>query len=134
MKVVYVAGPFTGATAWDVEQNVRTAEAAGLEVARRGAMPLIPHTNTRFFHGQCTAEFWYMGTLELLARCDAVLVCGDWENSRGTKAEMRLCEDLGIPYFFNFNDLSAWLDKETPGRVYSPAALQKALLEWDAAS
>lgn len=109
MKVVYVAGPFTGATAWDIERNVRAAEVAGLDVARLGAMPLIPHANTRFFHGQLTAAFWYEGTLALLERCDAMLVLPGWKRSSGTLEEMRLCETHGIPYFHTLVNLGVWL-------------------------
>jgi hypothetical protein len=111
VKLVYIAGPFTGETAWEIEGNVRRAEAAGLEVAWLGGMPVIPHANTRFFHGQCAPSFWYEGTLELLSRCDAMLVQGDWENSWGTKDEMRLCDNQGIPYFLKLADLAEWLRK-----------------------
>jgi hypothetical protein len=75
VKLVYIAGPFTAATPWRVEQNVRRAEEAGLWVAEHGAMPVIPHANTRYFHGECTPEFWYEGTLELLRRCAASCSC-----------------------------------------------------------
>ena len=66
MKVIYIAGPFRGDTSWQIECNVRDAEALGLEVARAGAMPLIPHANTRFFDGELTDDFWLRGTLALL--------------------------------------------------------------------
>jgi len=99
MKIVYVAGPFTGKTAWDIECNVRRAEETGLSVARAGAMPLIPHSNTRFFHGQCSAKFWYDGTLELLRRCDAIVMVNGWEKSKGACAEKALAEELSMEVF-----------------------------------
>jgi len=99
MKVVYIAGPFTGATAWDIEQNVRRAEEAALEVAGLGAMPLCPHTNSRFFYGQNTPEFWYEGTMELLRRCDAILLLPDWQESKGCIAEEAEAKRLGLPRF-----------------------------------
>ena len=108
MKVVYIAGPFRGATPWDVEQNVRRAEALALEVARMGAMPLCPHANTRHFDGQLTAEFWLEGTLELLRRCDAVLLVPGWETSSGTKAEVAEAERLGSPVFEHLWQLNEW--------------------------
>ena len=110
MKIVYVAGPFRGKTAWDVEQNVRRAEEMGFKVAELGAMPLMPHANTRFFNGLFTDDFWITGTLCLLERCDAMIVLPGWENSTGTKGEIRLCEDRDIPYFFKLNDLKEWLE------------------------
>ena len=40
---IYVAGPYSGASASEVERNVRTAIAAGVEIIRRGHYPYIPH-------------------------------------------------------------------------------------------
>lgn len=71
MKVVYIAGKFTGPDAWTIHSNVFAAEQAAFEVQKLGAMPLCPHANTAHFHGVNTPEFWYEGTLELLRRCDA---------------------------------------------------------------
>jgi len=99
MQLVYIAGPFRAATAWEIEQNVRRAEELALEVARAGAMPVCPHTNTRFFHGQCTDEFWLAGTLELLRRCDAVVAAYGWERSSGSRAEIETAFKLGTPVF-----------------------------------
>jgi hypothetical protein len=115
VKVVYIAAPFTAATTWDIECNVRLAEGFGLEVAKLGAMPLIPHCNSRFFFGQCTAEFWYEGTLELLKRCDAALFCGLWSVSNGCIRERAWCDEYKLPYFreldpkLRLSNLEAWL-------------------------
>jgi hypothetical protein len=87
MKVLYVAGAFTAPTGWGIEQNVRAAEKVGLYVARLGAMPVIPHANTRFFHGECTEEFWYAGTLEMLKRCDGIIMVAGWSESKGARVE-----------------------------------------------
>jgi len=109
MRVVFIAGPFTAGTAWDIEQNVRCAEGCALAVARSGAMPLCPHTNTRLFHGQCTEQFWYDGTLELLRRCDAVLMVPGWERSKGATNERRFAEQIGLPVFESTADVCTWL-------------------------
>lgn len=97
VAVVFIAGPYRGATPWDVEQNVRRAEALALRVAGAGAMPLCPHANTRFFDKQLTDEFWLAGIQELLRRCDAVALVDGWERSAGARAEVALAEGLGIP-------------------------------------
>ena len=99
MKVIYIIGPFTAATAWDIECNVRKAEEAALLIAQLGGMPLCPHTNTRFFHGQLTSAFWYEGTMELMRRCNAVFVLRDWQNSVGCRAEIIEAQEVGLPIF-----------------------------------
>jgi len=109
MKLVYIAGKFRGPTAWDIEQNIRRAEWVGMEVARLGAAPLIPHANTRFFHGTLTDEFWLAATLEMLDRCDAVQLVQGWPESKGTLAEIERARARGIPVFAVGGDLEAWL-------------------------
>jgi hypothetical protein len=36
--------------------------------------------------------------LELLKKCDIMYVYGDYQNSRGCKAEIEFCKDNGIPH------------------------------------
>ncbi len=115
MKIVYIAGPFRADTAWGIEQSVRQAEACALHVAEVGAMPLCPHTNTRFFHGLLTDEFWLVGTLELLRRCDAIYLCPGWERSSGARAEETEARRLNLDVFHNIDDIAEWLTLETFG-------------------
>ncbi|MHA1286577.1 MAG: DUF7768 domain-containing protein [Candidatus Thorarchaeota archaeon] len=121
MKVIYIAGPFRADTTWEIECNVRRAEELGLCVASLGAMPLIPHANTRFFHGLIDDRFWLDGTQELLKRCDAVIMMKDWQCSTGSKGEKELAENLNIPIFYESETVSAlydWLKKENEKRNY----------------
>ncbi len=109
MKVVYIAGRFRGANAWEVECNIRKAEALAFQVAELGAMPLCPHTNTRFFDGTLTGQFWLDGTLELMRRCDAVVFTDDWKLSSGARAELDDAHARGMPVFFSVDTLNDWL-------------------------
>ena len=87
MPLIYVAGRFRGPTAWDIEENVRFAERFGLFVAKLGAMPVIPHANTRYFQGQMDDQFWIDGTLQLLNACHGAIFIPDWRNSVGARGE-----------------------------------------------
>lgn len=109
VKVVYIAGPFRAETAWGIECNIRRAEELGWWVAFLGAMPLIPHANTRFFHGSMPDEFWLKGTLELMRRCDAVALVDGWEASSGARVEVEEARRLGIPVFTSIHHLEDWL-------------------------
>lgn len=110
MKVVYVAGPFRGKSSWDIEENIRRAERLALEVWRSGAAALCPHCNTRFFQGAADDAVWLDGDLELLARCDAVLMTPDWQRSSGARAEQEFAVKRGIPVFETLDALKAWID------------------------
>lgn len=117
LPVVYIAGPFRGPTAWDIEENVRHAERTALQVSREGFVPLCPHTNTRFFQGQGSDQFWLDATLELLRRCDALLTVPDWidmdgkerswKNSKGTAGEVAEARAQGIPVFHSIEEMKA---------------------------
>ena len=111
MKVVYVAGPFRGANSWEMEQNIRRAETLALDVWRMGAAVICPHTNTRFFQGAADDNVWLDGDLELLARCDAVLMTPDWERSSGARAEREFAADKDIRIFYDADSLKAWLGR-----------------------
>lgn len=105
MKVVYIAGPFRGKNHWEVEQNIRRAEALALEVWRAGFAALCPHCNTRFFDGAAPDDVWLKGDLELLRRCDAVLLTPDWQQSTGAREEMCAAVDAGIAVYYDLADL-----------------------------
>ncbi|TFG32733.1 DUF4406 domain-containing protein [Candidatus Thorarchaeota archaeon] len=40
---IYVAGPYTGNTSEQIEENVRNAMEAGLKIWKKGHFPYIPH-------------------------------------------------------------------------------------------
>lgn len=111
MKVVYVAGPFRGANSWEMEQNIRRAEALALEAWRLGAAVICPHANTRFFQGAAPDSVWLDGDLAILGRCDAILMTPDWRRSAGARAERDYAMISGIPIFYGLDVLRAWLVK-----------------------
>lgn len=108
MKVIYVAGPFRGPSAWDIECNIRRAETLALEVWRLGHAALCPHTNTRFFQNAAPDEVWLKGDLELLRRCDAVVLTNDWKRSSGARAEVQFAINQGIPVFDTLHQFACW--------------------------
>lgn len=118
MKVIYIAGPFrsineaTGKSdAWGVQQNVMKAMTLALEVWKLGHAALCPHSNAMFFqdaHG-CEDRVWLEGDLELLRRCDGVLLIDNWARSSGARAEKAYAKSIGLPVFMELRDLKDWL-------------------------
>lgn len=108
IPLVYIAGPYTAPDALGVELNVRAAELVAYSVARLGAMPVCPHTNLRYMASDL-AEFLYPATLEMMRRCDAVLLIEGWKRSRGAIGEHREAIRLGLPTFDTLDGLRGWL-------------------------
>jgi hypothetical protein len=106
MKLLYIAGPFRGPTPLDVRRNVERARDLGLEVAKCGAYPVIPHTMTSEFDKQLTDEFWLEGTLRLMLRCHGIILTPDWEHSTGAREERRVAQAYAGDYLriFYAND------------------------------
>lgn len=109
MFVVYVAGPFrAGTNYYQQEQNIRAAESVGLEIAKAGMVPLIPHTMYRFFQGALPDAFWLEGTLRLVRQCQALVLVGSYMSSLGARAEKAEAEKYGIPVFDTLDMLCKW--------------------------
>ena len=106
MIVVYIAGPFRGANAWEVERHAQSAEVLAYEVWALGMVALCPHNNTRHFDGVLNDGIWLSGDLELLGRCDAILMVPGWETSIGAMAERTFALTRGIPVYDDLNNLA----------------------------
>jgi nucleoside 2-deoxyribosyltransferase len=122
MKLIYVAGPFRGKDSWAMECNIRRAEAIALEVWRGGFACICPHSNTRFFQGAADDKVWLEGDLEILKRCDAVIMTPNWRTSSGAKAEYLYALAREIPVFYYQDTVSGGL----PEALYRWAAASSA--------
>ena len=117
MKVIYIAGPFRGPSHWAIAENIRNAERLALEVWRMGAVAICPHANPAHFQDAAPDDVWLRGDLELLTRCDAVLMVPGWTRSQGATAEKRYAEGNGIPVFYDLDTLAEWLGVTVPQPV-----------------
>jgi hypothetical protein len=109
VKLIYLAGPYRGDNAWEIAENIHRAERLALEVWRLGAACLCPHANTAHFQGAADDHVWLDGDLEMLARCDAVLMTPDWERSSGARAEHAAAVARNQPIFYTLLELATWL-------------------------
>jgi hypothetical protein len=112
MKLVFIAGPYRSDTRFGTEKNVRNAEEVAIEVAKSGACPVCPHSNTRpYFEDIQNDEFWLQATREILRRCDAVIFVSGWKQSEGSLAEYEEAKRIGLPTFLHIRELKEWMDE-----------------------
>ena len=111
MRLVYIAGPYRGPNAWAIEQNIRRAEDVAAQVWRAGLAALCPHANSRHMDGLTSDANFLAGTLEMLRRCDAVLLVEGWQRSTGSCAEVQEAMRLGLPVMY------AWGDESEVSRI-----------------
>ena len=133
MIYVYVAGPFTAkpeeimlelssractqnnreAAARKVtDRNILRAKLLGVEVAKLGACPIIPHANTDHpdFERVQPYEFWIKATLGMLRMCDAIIMLPRWETSSGARGEHKAAAP-NLPIFYDVESLKVWLEE-----------------------
>jgi hypothetical protein len=99
MKVIYIAGKYRGPNAWAIEQNIRAAEEVAARVWAMGMVALCPHANSRHMDGVASDEVLLDGTMELLKRCDAVVMVPGWGKSVGACAEYDEAINRCMPVF-----------------------------------
>lgn len=119
MKLIYLAGPYRAFGTRTVDDNIDTARHEAKYVAMIGVhYPVTPHLNTGHFDGKNTDEYFLRGTLELMRRCDAVLMLPGWEYSSGAVAEREEAIRLGLTIYESLTEYSArfWASKakDTP--------------------
>lgn len=102
--LVYIAGPYrVPDSCLNTNKAIHVAET----VVAAGLVPVIPHLS-HFWHTMVPhpVDFWLEYDLHLMRRCDAVLRFSGF--SSGADAEVAEANRLGIPVFFNLDELVQW--------------------------
>jgi nucleoside 2-deoxyribosyltransferase len=100
MKLIYIAGPYRAylpdgkINISGVHQNIEEAGKVALKYWQAGNAVICPHKNTAYFDGAAPDEVWLEGDLEMIRRCDAVVMMKGWENSKGSIKEHELAQLL----------------------------------------
>lgn len=105
MKLVYVAGPYRAETREGVAQNVAAARHVGRLCVQKGWFPVLPTVNTAHFDhdfpGLADDQYWLDGTMEMMRRCDAVVLVDGWQYSSGAKAEIEEARKMGLKVYMS---------------------------------
>jgi hypothetical protein len=93
--MIYISHPYGGK-----EENKAKIEDIIKRLSDRynGEVFISPVHSFGFMYDCFEYERGLQMCLDLLDRCDSMLVFGDWEHSRGCKAEVKYAKECGIPY------------------------------------
>jgi len=103
MRLVYLAGPYrSNRGEHGVFANILKAREAAIELWRLGYAVLCPHLNTFLMGGALneTEDIWLEGDLEMLQRCDVLVVLPGWEQSQGSQAEIEQARKAGLEIYY----------------------------------
>lgn len=101
MKVVYVAGKYSGKTRQEIENNIYVAELCAITLANMGIAFICPHLNSQGFEYKSSAdyEFYMQMYLSIIPKCDAVIMLPNYRESKGAMREMELALKNNIQLF-----------------------------------
>lgn len=102
VALLYVAGPYRSPKMDGVFENIYRARSVAKKLWAMGAAVLTPHMNTAFLDGAVAEgddDVWLEGDLEMLRRCDALVLVPGWEASKGTAAERAFALAHDLPVF-----------------------------------
>jgi nucleoside 2-deoxyribosyltransferase len=101
MRIGYVSGAYSAVTPEQVQANIDAADAVGRELLAKGYCPIVPHKNSAGWEND--ARFLWQdfidADLALLAKCDFVVMVGDWIKSKGAIIEVEFAREHGIPVY-----------------------------------
>lgn len=101
MKVAYIAGPYRADTPHGIVQNIRNAEVIAIDYWRRGYAVICPHKNTALFDGLCPDHVWLEGDIEILKRCDVIIMMRGWRSSSGARNELDIATRQGLEVIYD---------------------------------
>lgn len=96
--IVYIAGPYRG----NVDQNIQMARDAALKIWDSGNFAMCPHLNTAHFEEdlELSGKDYVDRDLQMLSRCDAILMLPGWQESLGATREHDYAVEQDIPVYF----------------------------------
>ena len=96
--ILYISGPYSGL----VDANIQAAREVAIELWEKGFTVITPHLNTQNMEVDCKAtwEQYIEGDLEIISRCDGVVMMPRWRESRGSKIEREYAFYCKVPIYY----------------------------------
>ena len=106
--LIYVAGPYSGSSRPEIDENVNRAIDHGIEIFNRGHFPYVPHL-TDLIDRRAKERGNEMSWSDFMAWdapwlkvCDALLFIGE---SKGANIELEEAKQLGLTVFYSISEI-----------------------------
>ena len=104
----YLSGPMSAPAALGRVRNRFKALEISHQLWERGILHYCPHANSpQIGTTDVDYETWMVMDLEVLRRCDWILMIDGWGISPGCRREFNLAMNLGIPVVFTIAEAEA---------------------------
>ena len=107
--LVYVSGPYSPGHGRSTEDNIIAARKVAIALWEDGHAVICPHLNTAHFEDDCKATYddYISGDLEMVRRCDGIVMISNWDQSKGAHLEH-------LEAAFTKKKIYYWPDKPSP--------------------
>jgi hypothetical protein len=128
VNIAYIAGPYGGPTANEIDENIRRAREVAVALWQLGWAVICPHLNTAHFDGavyphdrSADRQVWIRGDLEILNLLrpgrDALVTVPGWEHSSGALGEIAAATNRGLQVYHWPEDHDTLKTYARPGLV-----------------
>jgi len=101
IKLVYIAGPYRGNGTPDcIHKNIQAARTVAKKYWQKGYAVICPHMNSAYMDGACLDEMFLNGAIEILKRCDGIVMMPNWQQSEGSRNELNVADKLGLEIIY----------------------------------
>lgn len=125
MKLIYIAGPYRADSVYGVSRNIEAARSVAAEVWRLGACAVCPHLNSAYMDGLVPDAQFLDGAMEMMRRCDLVVLVPGYDKSAGAMAEWHTAEQLNIPTLWQMPHIAGWIEHSNVFDMSSPGIVSK---------
>jgi hypothetical protein len=100
--IVYIAGPYRGKTIFHVLLNIFRAWREAYRWWKMGYTVICPNTNSLLMSefGLGEGIDFICADLEILCKCDMIVMLPNWEDSEGAREEHHCAVDLGLEVIY----------------------------------
>lgn len=110
MKRIYIAGAMSNSDCVEFLMNLNRGIRASVKLVLKGYAVFSPFIDFQYFLNlrkdeEITGKMIKDNSTAWLEVSDAVLVLPNWENSKGTIAEIARAKELNIPVFYSMEEL-----------------------------
>lgn len=104
--IIYISGKYTDDTQEKIDANIALARKHAIRLWEAGYTVICPHLNTANFEKDCSIKWedYIRGDLQIVSRCDAVVMLCNMNNSQGALMERTVAIEKGIPVFHSTSE------------------------------
>ena len=100
-EIAFISGQYRADTTHNILENIRKAEQVAIKYWQKGYVVICPHLNTRLFDGVLDDDVWLKGYLEILKRCDVIIMMKQWQKSIGASLELQQAKKYNLKIIYD---------------------------------